>query len=332
MTKSIYESISSKCPNCGADVPAKSGATVCSFCGSYLVTRAEIVPDERKAVYDLWYDINLSIQGPLPEKFKLQTTIAQIQSQNPFQLVKKAEVYPAVYRNTLDEEGNLYLVFDQTYSPVPQDFHFQVRYEVEVQETRWPLEDGNGPMIQGYTDPENYLESNAALIVTLCKKITGGMKTPLKKALAIYNYIGDQFRFTGNDSDDHGALFALSKMGGDCTEFTDLYVALCRAAGIPTRWIEGVTANPDPVTPKHDWAESYFPGMGWVTVDPTWGRTLANRSRYFAFWPRTHIVVTRGRNLLMLNNHHYSTWPYRYWGNAPKVVGVAKWTIPPKER
>jgi transglutaminase-like putative cysteine protease len=328
VAKSIYEYVASRCPNCGAAVPP-ANATICAFCGSHLI----LLPDARDALpnkrvsYNIWHDVREIIEGPLPNKLRFQMSIAQAQNQIPYQIVKKVEVYPSIYRNISDDEGNIYAFFDQIYTSIPHEVSFQIRYEVEIREMYWPLEDGDGPMIQGYTNPERYLESNAPQIVELSAKITRGKPSPLKKALAIYNFVGDNFRFKSYDPSDRGALFALSKMEGDCTEFADLYVALCRAAGIPTRYVDGVSTNPDPVTPKHSWAENYFPGMGWVTVDPTWGRTPENRDRYFAFHPRTHIIFSRGRNLSSLKGYHYWYNNWTYWGNEPKINKDEKWTL-----
>lgn len=72
---------------------------------------------------------------------------------------------------------------------------------------------------------------------------------------------------------------------GKCTDLTNLYLALVRAAGIPARGVSGtVLLELVPqgfelidTTPEgkhivgHAWAEVYLPGEGWVTVDPTTG-------------------------------------------------------------
>jgi len=73
---------------------------------------------------------------------------------------------------------------------------------------------------------------------------------------------------------------------GKCTDYTNLYSALTRAAGIPTRQITGtviveevpaglwfVGYAPDGrKMAGHAWAETYLPKEGWIPVDPTANR------------------------------------------------------------
>jgi transglutaminase-like putative cysteine protease len=65
------------------------------------------------------------------------------------------------------------------------------------------------------------------------------------------------------------ALDVLIHLKGDCTEHALLFVALCRAAGLPARRVSGlVYAGPaERSFGMHAWAEVYV-GQ-WVDVDPT---------------------------------------------------------------
>jgi transglutaminase-like putative cysteine protease len=53
-----------------------------------------------------------------------------------------------------------------------------------------------------------------------------------------------------------------------------LFTALSRAAGVPSRTVWGIIKTPwTPSQPKgnfasHNWSEVYFPGSGWIPVDP----------------------------------------------------------------
>jgi transglutaminase-like putative cysteine protease len=72
---------------------------------------------------------------------------------------------------------------------------------------------------------------------------------------------------------------------GKCTDFTNLYLALLRTAGIPAREVSGTVVLEEELpgfeligrTPEnkpvvgHAWAEVYMLGEGWVTADPTTG-------------------------------------------------------------
>lgn len=69
--------------------------------------------------------------------------------------------------------------------------------------------------------------------------------------------------------------WVLKNKRGVCDEITNLFISLCRAQGIPARFVSGVSfTNSDKFsTPwgPHGWAEVYFPNVGWVPVDPTYG-------------------------------------------------------------
>jgi tetratricopeptide (TPR) repeat protein len=83
-----------------------------------------------------------------------------------------------------------------------------------------------------------------------------------------------------NESKDAGTLDfkvvdEIVKRGhAECRGYSMLFTALCRAAGIPARPVWGLNRiPPSPMQPKggwasHNWAEVYFPGSGWIPLDP----------------------------------------------------------------
>jgi hypothetical protein len=64
----------------------------------------------------------------------------------------------------------------------------------------------------------------------------------------------------------------LQKGVGDCSEYSYLFVALCRAAGIPARVQAGFAFHRvgEALEDGHMWAEYYLENYGWVPVDATW--------------------------------------------------------------
>src|SRR5262249_53364143 len=115
------------------------------------------------------------------------------------------------------------------------------------------------------------------------------------------------------DVADHGALWALEKKKGDCTEYTDLFVALCRACNLPARPCDGyVMVSGD--TPKHAWAEVYFENFGWVPFDPAF--VYHKRATAHRLSP-IYIYVDRQRNNKLLDGGHFFYW--RWYGEAVQV-------------
>jgi transglutaminase-like putative cysteine protease len=112
-------------------------------------------------------------------------------------------------------------------------------------------------------------------------------------------------------------------MGSDCTEYSDLLIALSRSAGIPARYLEGVYLSPSDqeqlARTEHAWVEVYLPGLGWTPMDPTLGRAALLRPDYFAKMPANHIIVTSGRNPSTLRGASY--WNHIYWpGPSTKIT------------
>jgi hypothetical protein len=79
-----------------------------------------------------------------------------------------------------------------------------------------------------------------------------------------------------------GAVCALQTGKGDCTEAAVLFVALCRAAGIPARVCEGFLLREDAVLDAsryHNWAE-FFDGTTWCLADPSMDRFCEKEGQY----------------------------------------------------
>ena len=73
-----------------------------------------------------------------------------------------------------------------------------------------------------------------------------------------------------------GETLALGR--GACRDATVLFMAVCRAAGIPARYVSGYQSG-DPDQPERDlhaYAEAYLPGAGWRGFDPTLGLCVAD--------------------------------------------------------
>lgn len=108
----------------------------------------------------------------------------------------------------------------------------------------------------------------------LADSITRGKSTVLARARAIYDWTcANTYRDPATVGCGKGDVCALlKKPGGKCTDIHSVFVALCRAAGVPAREIFGVRLGKKEVQDisswQHCWAEFYLPGYGWVPVDP----------------------------------------------------------------
>ncbi|MDH3661613.1 MAG: transglutaminase-like domain-containing protein, partial [Alphaproteobacteria bacterium] len=72
----------------------------------------------------------------------------------------------------------------------------------------------------------------------------------------------------------------LDNRTGDCTEHSQLFVTLARAAGLPAREVSGFVYGGDDSNPSlggHAWVEVLIDGR-WIGMDPTWREVELNKS------------------------------------------------------
>lgn len=118
--------------------------------------------------------------------------------------------------------------------------------------------------------PTEFWPSADAAVVTLARKITGGAADPNAKVAALLAWFAkpENFRYDKTTvGSRHGALKALQQRFGQCWDFSDAFITLARAAGVPCRqvlgWVHGLSG--------HVWVEVLIEGEGWRPVDPQAG-------------------------------------------------------------
>ncbi len=70
-----------------------------------------------------------------------------------------------------------------------------------------------------------------------------------------------------------------SEKSGSCRDYTVLFMEVCRAAGLASRFVSGYQEGDRDSNDRHlhAWAEVYLPGAGWRGYDPTHGLAVADR-------------------------------------------------------
>ena len=122
-----------------------------------------------------------------------------------------------------------------------------------------------------HTRPSTYAQSDAPEIIAKSQEIVGNETNPLRIAEKLCNWVSANMRnvFSARLSN---ALEVLESMEGDCTEYTVLYVALARAAGLPAKKVAGLiyVENEHPGFYFHQWASVWL--GEWVDVDPAFNQ------------------------------------------------------------
>lgn len=268
-------------------------------------------------VYTVRQTLRLVNEGSVPVD-EVQLRMALIRNWAPYQEVLSMQISPAGYEVVTDRFDNQYAEFWLYDLPPGESILITLDFEVAVHALDFDLSNCTGEMIPGFTAPEKFLESDSSEIQSMSLQLSENAETHCQAAANIYDHVIDSMEYTGYVVDDNGALQAYHTGEGDCTDYADLMIALTRAAGIPARFVEGVTYGIDGYyaagQTKHDWLEVYLPETGWVPMDPTWGEEQP--ARYYAGLSPDHIVITKGRNLEMLDDYHY--WAY-WWGDIDQV-------------
>jgi hypothetical protein len=125
------------------------------------------------------------------------------------------------------------------------------------------------------------IESTNPDIQRQAKKILNGEKDAYQATKKIVGWVGSHMKREYGSSADR-ATDVLRQMRGDCTEHSLLSVALLRAAGIPSRRVDGVVymENGDrvPALYWHEWVEAYV--GEWTQLDPTFGESVAHATHF----------------------------------------------------
>lgn len=192
-----------------------------------------------------------------------------------------------------------------------------------------------------YTDSLKYWEKDNPQIIATLGEILGSKATadPSEKGESsskielIYNFVVNSLKYDASrlqqkNIERLGAVTALSNPNSAvCMEFTDLFIALARAAGIPARELDGYayTVNPKlrPLSLTkdvlHAWPEYWDEKRGWIMVDPTWENTTGGVD-YFNKLDLNHFVFAiRGSS----SDQPVPAGSYKYRGEDSHDVKVS---------
>lgn len=166
------------------------------------------------------------------------------------------------------------------------------------------------------------------------KALAAELKTPK----AIFDYVSETLKYDFDRVQPNvqrmGAVKALENPSqAICMEFTDLFIAIARAAGIPAREINGYayTENPElqPLSlvsdVLHAWPEYYDQAKGvWIPVDPTWASTSGGIDYFDKLDLRHFTFAIHGES----SNMPYPPGSYKLGPNPQKDVYVSFGKLP----
>ena len=285
------------------------------------------------------FNFNLKYHLANSKFFPVLETIA-LPPDTETQTVIYTDLSPKPLEITVDTDGN-YLAKYRLNGNEKIDINLIGQVKIWNKPTNEPRHKWTPDQLKKYTAPDKYWETNFPAISEKAKE--------LKTAKAIYDYVSTTLKY-----DYERAAGKLERLGAAvafnqptkavCMEFTDLFIALARAAGIPAREVDGYayTTNSrlkprsftgagerDKSDILHAWAQYWNEETSsWVQIDPTWGSTTGGVD-YFNKLDMNHFVfVIKG---LSSNEPYpagsYKTDPSSQTGDVEVILSPAETEI-----
>ncbi len=265
------------------------------------------------------FTLNYHLENPLNRK--AETEIA-LPPDTAFQKVYIRTLNPQPSNVRIDEDGNWLAVYSLN---ARERVDVVASGEVQIFSSFRSFPKPTDEILSKNLKETDYWQVNDSEIKALAQEL----KTPR----AIYDYVSQTLQYDYDrvrpNVDRLGALGALKNpMTAICMEFTDLFVAIARAAGIPAREVNGYayTENPQ-IQPLglvadvlHAWPEYWDAEKGvWVPIDPTWANTTGGVNFFDKLDLRHFTFVNHG----VSDTKPYPPGSYKLGTNPQKDVFVS---------
>ncbi len=149
-----------------------------------------------------------------------------------------------------------------------------------------------------YLSDDTKFDLKNPIIQNSVKAAIGNESNPYWIARKIYRWVIDHLTYELSGG-WNVAPAVIERGNGSCSEYSFVYIAMCRAAGIPARYSGAITIRGDLASEDevfHRWCEIYLPNYGWLPVDPSGGDTPSpeGQAQRFGFVGNSYLVTTTG--------------------------------------
>lgn len=303
-------------------LPDANGRTVLRQRRQYQVRpRKPIIQNNNTVEFELSYDF--AVPG---ETFKISLIVAlpqTIPGKQKIVDIKYSPKSPRVFQGNGNKYAEFVFIRPQKRMKVKISIKAELsRYDLLTARAMRLKDLAQGPGFEDFVKQEKNIEKDHLQIYEIAKIIEG--KTEVDVVKSIYGYVVDNLDYTLHGKEDWGAVKALKQGKGDCSEYSDLFVAICRAKNIPARVASGYTERFDGVTSKHHWAEVYLKKYGWAPFEPSWGdvENTMFRNKAFGQMKPVYIYLSHIRNDKVLRNNQF--YYYKYWGDRVSMTDSIK--------
>jgi len=271
------------------------------------------------------YAFNLVYHLENPVKQEMELEIA-IPPDTAWQKVMYEAIAPEPINVRIDEDGN-WLAKYVLGARARVDVNVLGKVQVFAEPRELGQESKN---LESYLQPRDFWETESPEIMRVARE--------LRTARGVYDWVVEKLSYDYErvkpNAKRLGAVGALARPEeAMCLEFTDLFVALARAAGIPAREVNGYAYTENAVLQPlslvadvlHSWPEYWDSERGvWVQVDPTWGDTTGGENFFEKLDLRHFAFVIHG----MDSEEPYPPGSYKLGANPQKDVYVSFGNLP----
>lgn len=207
------------------------------------------------------------------------------------------------------------------YTDIPSDSTVEsiMTVEAEISDIRYfifpdqcgTLADIPDDIRQCYTANGSKYMTDDPTIAEQAQKIAGQETNPYYIARKIFDYVGQKLEYK-LEGGWNAAPVVLNRGTGSCSEYSFSFIALCRAAGVPARYVGSIVLRSDDAGLDevfHRWAEVYLPHYGWVKMDAQGGDKPLPRDRaeQIGCLSNRFLITTQGGG-----DSEYLDWRYNY--------------------
>ncbi|OGU55365.1 MAG: transglutaminase [Ignavibacteria bacterium RBG_13_36_8] len=207
----------------------------------------------------------------------------------PQQVVEKIDFEPADYKTLTDKWNQKYAHFNYKNIDSGTPVRSIMTVETKISDISYyiypdrcgTLADIPKEVKTVYTANDSKYQIDDKYIQDLSKEIVGDEKNPYWIARKIFDYVRNTLEYK-LEGGWNVAPVVLQRGTGSCSEYTFSFVALCRAAGLPARYVGSLVVRGDDASMDevfHRWPEVYLPNYGWVPIDPQGGDRPLPRDR-----------------------------------------------------
>jgi hypothetical protein len=231
-------------------------------------------------VYEVRQRLHLVKQGGVVENFKLEAPVFLQENLPPYQRVLSFTADLSKLK-MVNSETEPTVEYHLSRWNRPRELVVELGYTIENRAITYERARyiGQNNVAARYLQPEPGIESQAPELVNLAAVLCAQEAYPLDKAVKLFNGVNGKIHYRADvTTDGHSALRTLKRGYGNCEDYSLLYIALCRAAGIPARFVNGFRFDPARLGVnttnltgfRHAWVEVNLPGVGWLPAEPTY--------------------------------------------------------------